>query len=105
MILKSNLVPSPFWAFTAWPFIVVRPKHADDAGIIAHEMVHYREQAWITPIWWVRYWLSKSFRVAAEVRAYQVQIERGDLTEDQAALWLVKYDKSFTFDKAKALFI
>jgi hypothetical protein len=85
MLIKSNLIPQPFWAFTVWPFIVVRPEHADDKGIIAHENVHFKEQAWITPIWWLRYALSKKFRVDAEVRAYKAQINMNVLTVEQAA--------------------
>jgi hypothetical protein len=100
MILKSNLILKPFWAFTAWPFIVVRPEYADDAGILVHEMVHYREQAWITPIWLIRYWLSKSFRIAAEVRAYKAQITGGHLSALQATTWLIKYDSALTEKEA-----
>jgi hypothetical protein len=103
MIIKSNLVPKPFYAFTAWPFIVVKPEHADNVALIAHEMVHYKEQAWITPIWWLRYALSKTFRIAAEVKAYKVQIIMGDMTPAQAAGWLMKYDSSLTIEAATEL--
>jgi hypothetical protein len=66
-------------------------------------MVHYKEQAWITPIWWLRYGLSKSFRVAAEVRAYKTQIDGGFISVPDAASWLVKYDNSLTDIKAREL--
>jgi hypothetical protein len=100
MIIKSKLIPQPFWAFTAWPFIVVRPEHADDKGIIVHESVHYKEQAWITPFWWLRYALSKKFRLDAEVRAYKAQININALTKEQAAYWLIKYDSALTLADA-----
>jgi hypothetical protein len=85
---------------TAWPFIFINPDYKDDKALLAHEMVHYKEQAWISPVWWLRYALSKSFRVAAEVRAYRVSIKEGGMTIGQAAGWLVKYDKSLTVEKA-----
>ena len=104
MIIKSNIVTAPYWAFTAWPFIVVLPKYADEPGIIAHEMVHYKEQAWITPIWWLRYALFKKFRIAAEVRAYSVQVAMGVMTHTEAAQWLMRYDSTLTFASALAHF-
>jgi hypothetical protein len=95
MIIQAPfLVPKPFSGFSAWPFIIVKDKA--DKVLIAHEMVHYKEQAWITPIWLLRYWLSKSFRLQAEVRAYRVTIALGGMTIEQAALWLCNYDDSLS---------
>ena len=104
MIIKTSLVPKPYWAITIWPFILVRPEHADDKGIIVHENVHYKEQAGlIAPIWWIRYLLSKDFRIAAEVRAYKAQIAAGGISLEVAASWLTGYSKSLTTEKALEL--
>lgn len=69
---------------------------------MSHELVHYREQAWQTPIWWMRYWLSKRFRLAAEVRAYRVSVLFG-MSEALAAQWLMTYDTGVTYSDALAL--
>jgi len=74
-----------FSACSLWPFILVRPKHRSDIGLIEHELVHYREQAWIMPVWVLLYLISRRFRLAAEVRAYTRQIEMGGVTREQAA--------------------
>ena len=100
MIIKTNLVPKPYWAMTIWPFILVRPEHADNKPIIVHETVHFNEQGLFFPIWWLRYLLSTKFRVAAEVRAYKAQIAAGGLTIVEAAHWLMTYDKSLTLEVA-----
>ena len=47
MIVGTNLIPKGFSAFCLWPFIFVRPEHRSDSSLIAHELVHYQEQAWI----------------------------------------------------------
>lgn len=99
MIVQNRfLVPSGFSGITAWPFIFVTD--ASDKALIVHEMVHYREMAWITPIWWLRYGLSKSFRVAAEARAYKAQIAAGGMTSARAATWLMKYNSKLSYGQA-----
>ena len=87
-----------------WPFILVLPEHSSNTGLIEHELVHYREQAWISPIWWVRYLCSKSFRQAAEVRAYKRQIEVGGISEIGAAAMLLNYNLGITFEEALSQF-
>lgn len=103
MLIKTKLIPAGFQAVTIWPFIVVLPEHATNPGLIEHEMVHYREQSWITAIWWVRYVISKSFRQAAEVRAYKRQIEVGGISVETAANMLLCYRLGITYDQAYAL--
>jgi len=70
MIVGTNLVPKGFSAFCLWPFIFVHPEQRSDSALIEHELVHYREQAWITPVWVVLYLVSRKFRLAAEVRGF-----------------------------------
>ena len=101
MIIKTTLVPKGFQAITAWPFIFITVL---DYGLIEHEMVHYREQAWIAPVWWLRYLLSKSFRQAAEVRAYTRQIEVGGITRLSAAAMMLNYKLDLTLTDALELF-
>lgn len=100
MIIKTTLIKNPFQAITVWPVIFVLPDQADNVGFIEHEMVHYREQAWIAPLWWLRYVLSKSFRLAAEVRAYKRQIEVGGITRLTAAAMLLNYGLGITLEQA-----
>ena len=98
-IITSTFVPTGFDGITVWPFIFMR---YEDKVLTNHETVHYNEQAWITPIWWARYLLSKTFRVAAEVRAYKQSIAAG-MTVENAAQWLMKYDSSLTLDECVKL--
>lgn len=100
MIVTTEWVPHGFDAITCWPFIFVRPAQRDNAALIEHELVHYREQRWITPWWVLRYLLSRKFRLAAEVRAYRRQIELGGITQDQAAQMLTHYRLGITVDQA-----
>ena len=100
MIIKTKLIRKPFQAITIWPVILVLPDHAENVGLIEHELVHYREQAWIAPLWWLRYALSKSFRLAAEVRAYKRQIEVGGITRLTAAVMLLNYGLGITLEEA-----
>ena len=85
MIVSTNLIPKGFSACSLWPFIFVRPEQRSDIALIEHELVHYREQAWIMPGWVLMYLVSRKFRLAAEVRAYNRQIEMGGFTREQAA--------------------
>ena len=100
MVIYSGLfLPTRVNALCVWPIIFMRKV---DAPLLAHEMVHYREQAWVTPFWFIRYWFSADFRVAAEVRAHKVQMQAG-LSLFQAANWLVRYDKRLTLAGAYLL--
>ena len=88
MIVSTNLIPKGFSAVSLWPFIFVRPEHRSEITLIEHELVHYKEQAWITPVWITLYLVSRKFRLAAKVRAYTRQIELGGVTREQAGVHL-----------------
>jgi hypothetical protein len=90
MIVCTNFIRKGFSATSLWPFIFVRPEHRSDIALIEHELVHYKEQAWITPIWVLLHLVSRKFRLAAEVRAYTRQIELGGVTREQAAHALLR---------------
>lgn len=104
MIVSTNLISRGFSACSLWPFIFVRPEHRRDTALIEHELVHYREQAWIMPVWVLLYLVSRKFRLAAEVRAYTRQIELGGVTREQAAHALLSYRLGITFGKAMQAF-
>jgi hypothetical protein len=90
MLVKSTL-PEWFnaWGLTIAPFIFIVPQHIDDAALIAHETVHYKEQLkWLVIPWWIAYLVSSDFRKNAEVRAYKKQISLGGCSYSQAAYWL-----------------
>ena len=103
MQIKTKLVPKGFDAITCFPFILMRPEVAGDAALIAHEMVHYREQkaSWVIP-WLLRYLLSHEFRYQAELRGYRVQVELGGITREGAAQMLCQYGLGVTYDDALA---
>jgi hypothetical protein len=100
MIVSTHLIPKGFSAFTLWPFIFVRPEERSNVALIEHELVHFREQAWIMPVWVLLYLVSRKFRLAAEIRAYTRQIELGGVTREQAAHALLSYRLGITFGKA-----
>jgi len=100
VIVDTNLIPKGFSAFSLWPFIFVRPEQRSDIALIEHELVHYQEQAWITPLWVGLYLVSRKFRLAAEVRAYTRQIQLGGLTREQAAHALLSYRLGITYGQA-----
>lgn len=100
MVTSTRFIPKGFDAITFWPVILIRPGQRNNMPLIEHELVHYREQAWTTPVWVLRYLLSRKFRLAAEVRAYRVQIALGGITQDQAAQMLTRYRLGITFKHA-----
>lgn len=106
MIIETNLIKKGFGAFTVYPFIFIRPDQVDNHGLVTHETVHYLEQkkSWVIP-WLLRYWLSKEFRLAAEVRAYKDQMAAGGITLKGALNMLEKYgvDHLITTDTVKEL--
>lgn len=104
MIIATEFIPQKFDAITVWPCIFVRPVSLGDAGLITHELVHYREQraCGVLP-WLLLYLLSKSFRLAAEVRGYRAQIAAGGITLEAAAGYLVQYGVGVTIERARTL--
>lgn len=102
MIIITRFIPAKFDAITIWPLILIRAESRNDAALIEHELVHYREQRWITPWWVARYLLSRSFRLDAEVRAYKRQIEVGGITCEGAARMLLQYRLRITIEHALA---
>jgi hypothetical protein len=100
MIVATHLVPKGFSALSLWPFIFVRSEQRSNIALIENELVHYRQQAWITPSWVPLYLVSRKFRLPAEVRAYTRLIELGGVTREQAAHALLGYRLGITLGKA-----
>jgi len=102
MIVRTRLIPKGFSACALWPFIFVLPEERLNAALIGHELVHYREQAWIMPLWVLLYLMSPKFRLAAEVRAYAWQIKTGGISKVEAARALLSYRLGISLDEAQA---
>ena len=104
MIVSTRFIPKGFVACSLWPFILVKPEERGNVALIEHELVHYREQAWIMPAWVLLYLVSRRFRLAAEIRAYTRQIALGGVSREQAAQALLGYRLGITLATAlKAL--
>lgn len=97
MIIKTKLVPKPYSGITVWPFIFVTPWA--DATVIPHEMVHYKRQAWWSPIWWMLYLLVPWFRLEEEMLAYKESIQCG-MSVENAATWLMSYHANISKENA-----
>lgn len=71
----DNLIPEQFAGITRWFIVLIRPKYKDDAGLLAHELVHV-SQFWrsvgVLPI---LYRFSKKWRLVLEVEAYREQLK------------------------------
>lgn len=103
MLIKTNWLMKDFDAFTCWPFIFIRPNQVNNKGLVAHEMVHYKEQGVLSLVWLAMYFCSKKFRLEAEVRAYKVQIGVGGISLEEAANMLTKYRLGIDFRQALIL--
>ena len=104
MVVSTNLVPKGFSACALWPFIFIRAEYREDHSLIEHELVHYREQAWIMPAWVLAYFIFRRFRFGGEVRAYARQIELCGVTREEAAQALLSYRLGITFEDALQAF-
>lgn len=98
MLIKTHFIPKGRDAIAVCPFIFIRPEKASDRGLIEHEKVHYKEQLCTLVLpWFLCYWLSKKFRLAAELRAYKRQVELKDITVGKAAHLLTKSKIGISF--------
>ena len=64
------------WAMWPWYFIpswCVGTRR--EAAYVEHEKTHCRRQRWITPVWWIRWRLSRKFRWSEESLAFRKEIE------------------------------
>lgn len=104
MLVKTNLIFKGYDAFTFYPFIFVRPSRANDKALIAHEMVHYREQKKYLVIPWLwRYFTSRQFRLRAELRGYAEQVRLNGIDLPGAVKMLATYGSGHTEDELTQL--
>jgi hypothetical protein len=57
------------------PVIRIAKSHADDAGLLAHELTHVKQFYRTLGLHGLLYLLSKRYRLAAEVEAYREQLK------------------------------
>ena len=55
------------------PFIFIRPKYRDDAGLCCHELTHVRQYFRTLGLHVFLYWLFERYRFEAELEAYKEQ--------------------------------
>lgn len=65
----------PVWAAgcARGPFIFIRPRYKDDAGLLAHERVHVKQWLRTFGLHGLLYLLSDKYKLGAEVQAYKAQ--------------------------------
>lgn len=90
--------------FLWWIFIDERFR--GDSGLLAHELVHYRQFRNQPFSYHFLYWWSSSFRYQAEVEAYRKQLEYASDRLDAAMLFAsyicTKYQiKKLTLEKVR----
>lgn len=84
--IRTTLIPNKFDALAIFPFILVRPTHAQDQALIAHEEAHLWHQLrhGILP-WFLLYLCSWRYRLRAEIIGHCKQIRMGGITIEEAA--------------------
>lgn len=73
VIYTDRIVPAPFAGYTIGPLIFIRPAYRDDAGLLAHELVHRWQWFRTLALHSVLYAASRRYRLAAEIEAYREQ--------------------------------
>jgi hypothetical protein len=102
----NRFIPEKFAGYTRGPVILIRPGYRNDAGLLAHELVHVR-QWYKNPAFGWFYRFSKRFRLNAEVEAYREQLKHSDNVSrdrDLFAQFIVeKYSLDISFAQARWL--
>ena len=101
MIIFTDLMPTRFSGYTIGPFILIRPRCKDDAGLLAHEKVHV-SQFWrslgILPLLSL---FIPSLRLKCEVEAYRKQLESNPTSAELYATFIsTKYGLSISVTDA-----
>jgi hypothetical protein len=91
-------------AFSLWPLIFA-PRNAP-VWILEHERAHYHRQAWITPVWVIRWLFDAKFRYREEQLAFKAEIEsrraagRYAYLHDYAFMMSTQYRGMCTYEQA-----
>ena len=104
MIFYTHLfIPERFAACTFCNLILIRPEYSDDMGLKAHELTHVDQfyRNWFHPL---KYYFSKTYRLACEVEAYKVQLWHSPANDLKFAGFIAeKYDLDITILQALEL--
>ncbi len=73
IIVTNHFIPKRFDAISLRWFILVRPAHADNKDLIAHELEHIRQQKRGVISYFWRYFTNPRFRARVEIEAYRIQ--------------------------------
>ena len=104
-IYTDRFIPTRFAALAIGPVVLIRPRYAEDKGLLEHERVHVRQ--WMKcPIGFpLRYLLSRQAKLDAELEAYAEQARHypDDRTRALAEKLSTLYGLDITTDQAEAL--
>lgn len=87
LILILSWLPGSILGISMGPLILLHDEVADDGPTLVHELVHSR-QFWQNGlvVHFLRYWLSRSYRQAMEVEAFQAELRCRAAHEYEACL-------------------
>jgi hypothetical protein len=83
--------------------IIVRPMHAKNRGLVAHECVHAERIAEVGALKWrLKYFFSRAFRLDEEARAYAVHSQINGALDSYATYLRSDYMLGISQEKAVA---
>ena len=98
----NNFIPTRFAATTYGFIVLVRPTYSNDAGLLAHELVHVG-QFWKNPLFGLAYKFSATARLKYEAEAYREQLKYSPGKEELFATFLcTNYSLNITREEALA---
>lgn len=103
VILTTTHLPAGVDGITLGPLILIRRGCEDDAGLIAHERVHQRQQLRLLWLPWLALYLaSRRFRLAQETEAYREQLRHypDDRSHQLASHLATRYRLNITHQEA-----
>jgi hypothetical protein len=75
LLIKTDLMPKRFDAmFLGFGITLIRPKHARNTALIAHEQEHSNQFNKFFLLFPLRYMCSRQYRLEYEARAYAAQV-------------------------------
>jgi hypothetical protein len=77
-LIKVPWLPSPIWAITLAPFVLILKSQSDNKALIAHEQKHLDQiREYGRARWYWRYITDLDFRRRQEAEGYAVQKRYG----------------------------
>lgn len=75
LLIKTDLMPKKHDAmFLGFGITIIRPKHANNTALIAHEQEHSSQFNKLFLLFPLRYLCSRKYRLLYEARAYAAQV-------------------------------